>query len=276
LRSAGGVSGGNGSTSSELAGSSGSSSTGGGKGSDADAAVVVAIAALAVTTGAFSIAALTEGSRFDGWVWIPPEQQILVKPKTAAPYWIPLADLTPLEAGSAQNAELVPTKAQLLGHAPLDRVGISTSLELGGSGMRTTPNGRLSGFMARYALGCFPFQWLGVLGNARFSAGDDNGTVFDGRLGLELRLLPFHLGPVHLGAYGELGHAWLMHDVFGGTERGEGAYYGGGGLLEFDLNTRLGLLLRGGAAVLPRYEDQLTVPDDHAPFAEFSIGLSVY
>lgn len=161
-------------------GGTGSGAPNVGKGSDAEAAVVVAIAALAVSTSAFSVAAATEGPRFDGWVWIPPEQQILVKPKAAAPYWIPLADLTPQEAALAEGGQLNPTKAQLLERAPLNRVGMTTSLEFGGSAMRTTPSGTLAGFMARYAVGGFPVQWLGVLGNAGFSARDDNGTLFDG------------------------------------------------------------------------------------------------
>lgn len=88
--------------------------------------------------------------------------------------------------------------------------------------------------------------------------------------------MPLRLGGVHFGGYGEFGHAWLLHDVIGGTARGEGAYYGGGGLLEIDLTTRLGLLLRAGAACLPVYAGQLPGPDDHLPFAEFSIGLGVY
>jgi hypothetical protein len=247
-----------------------------GKGGNADAAVTAVIAVLTVATGAFSISALTEGPRFDGWVWVPPEQQIMLKPKTAAPYWIPLADLTSQEAATAEDAELTPTKAQLLERAPLNRVGMTTSLEFGGSAMRTTLFGGASGFNARYALGGFPVQWLGLLGNASFSAADDYGSLFDGRLGFELRLMPLHLGPVHLGGYGELGHAWLLHDVIGGTARGDGAYYGGGGLLEVDLTTRLGLLLRAGAASLPLFAGQPQGPDDPLLFPEFSIGLSVY
>jgi hypothetical protein len=253
-----------------------SASSSASKGSDADAAAAIAIAALAVTTGAFSITALTEGPRFDGWVWIPPEQQILLKPRTAAPYWLPLADLAPQDAVFAEDAELKPTDAQLLERAPLNRVGMTTSLEFGGSAMRTTPIGGPSGFTARYAVGGFPVQWLGLLGNAGFSAGDDNGTLFEGRMGFELRLMPLRVGRAHLGGYGEFGHAWLLHDIMGGTAHGEGAYHGAGGLLEIDLTTRLGLLLRGGAAWLPRYDSQQPGPDDHLPFPEFSIGLSVY
>ena len=142
--------------------------------------------------------------------------------------------------------------------------------------MRTTSSAGPSGFGARYAIGGFPAQWLGLLGNAGFSAGDDDGTLFEGRLGFELRLVPLHVGPVHLGGYGEFGHAWLLHEIAGGTARGEGAYYGTGGLLEIDVTTRLGLLLRGGAAWLPRYDRQQPGLDNHLPFPEFSIGLSVY
>ena len=70
------------------------------------AAAAIAIAALAVGTAAFAIPAMTEGPRFDGWVWIPPEQQILLKPKNTNPYWIPLADLTPQDAAAADGAVL--------------------------------------------------------------------------------------------------------------------------------------------------------------------------
>jgi len=254
----------------------GGGSSSAGKGSDAEVAATIAVAALVVGTGAFSIAAMTEGPRFDGWAGIPSEQLIMLKPRGMAPYWVPLGDLTVEDAAHAEHAEVRPNNAQLLERAPLDRVGVSTSLELGASALRSTNAGNYAGLMARYSLGGFPLQWLGLLGNAGFSAGSDNGALFEGRLGLELRVQPLRLGRVHLGGYGDLGHSWLMHDISGGTARGQGAYYGAGGLLEIDLTTRLGLLLRGGAAWLPRYDSVARSSDDQRPLVEFSIGLGVY
>jgi hypothetical protein len=229
-----------------------------------------------VGTAAFAIPAMTEGPRFDGWVWIPPEQQILLKPKDSNPYWIPLADLTPQDAAAADGAVLRPTEAQLLERAPLNRVGFTTSLEMGGGGMRSTSGMTQSGFMARYALGGFPLQWFGLLGNAGFSVGRDGGTLFDGRLGLEMRLMPLHVSRAHLGVYGEFGLSWLLHDVEGGTASGRGAYYGAGCLLEIDLTTRFSLLLRGGAARLPHYAYLPSSAGDERPFAEFTVGFGVY
>lgn len=246
------------------------------KGNDASTAATIAVAALVVGTSAFSIAALTEGPRFDGWVWIPPTQQLMLKPRGANPYWLPLSELTREDAALVESAVLMQDAEQRLERAPLHRVGLSTSLELGGSAMRSSNATTNGGFAARYGLGGFPLPWLGILGNAGFSVGDDNGTLFDGRLGLELRLMPLHLRRVHLGGYGELGHAWLLHDRTGGSAHGEGAYFGLGGLLEIDLTTRLGLLLRGGAAWLPNYASAPRNSVDRHAFPEFTIGLAVY
>lgn len=246
------------------------------QGNDASAAAAIALAALVVGTGAFSIAALTEGSRFDGWAWLPPEQPLLLKPKGGTPFWVPLSELTRQDAELAEGAVVMPNQAQLLERAPLDRVGASTSLEVGGAGMRSSRSATNGGFAARYALGGFPLDWLGILGNGGIGVGDDGGTLFDARLGVEMRLMPLRLGQVHWGGYGELGHAWLMHDVTGGTARGQGMYSGLGALMEIELTTRLGLLLRGGATWLPRYDLVGRSPDEPRVFPEVTLGVTVY
>ena len=109
------------------------------------------------------------------------------------------------------------------------------------------PDGRsVLGGGARFLLGGFPSQYFGLYGLLDFGAREG---IVDVRYGFQAQAFAPALGPVSFGAYLEGGGVGLRADdpLDGTTDRRRTGFLGGGGLLQLDVNTRLGLTLRGGA-----------------------------
>jgi hypothetical protein len=246
-------------------------------GDGAAKAVGAAVAVVALAGATMLVVAPTEGQRYDGWVRVDEAERVLVFSDVEGPYETSLADLSVEQASSAHRALVFDQGAlRRLGRAPLDRRGFTFTLE-GGAAQLVTRNGtRDVGFQSRLGLGAFFTRQLGLLVGGQFAAGDQAGTVFNGRLFLEADVLPLDLGKVHLGAYGEGGAAMLMHDGPDGTERGDGLYLGGGALTQLELSTRLALSLRLGVAMMPLLPGTGGASGGHALVPEASIGFAVY
>ena len=122
----------------------------------------------------------------------------------------------------------------------------------GGGLMGTTlPTGETaSGAGVNMGLGYFPLHWLGFLLHCQFGGATlDGRDVLDTRLGLEANAFPLAVGRLHIGGYGQIGHAWLEADAPDGSGAAltRDAWSAGvGGLLELALTTRLAIVGRLG------------------------------
>ena len=237
-------------------------------GSDADsgAAVAVAVAVIAAAAG-IGIAA-TEGARYDGFVEVDPKHPVHLR-RGDEYAWVPLSGLTQDDVEWAEEAILLPEEGpwRPLGRAPLDRKGFVYQLDVGALALDDAVGGTEWGGGASIGLGYFPLQQLGVLLDFGFGIGErSQGTILNGRYGVEVQGYPLQLARLHVGLFGQLGFSQSWHDVRGGTRRQTGAYYGGGGIMQVDLTTRLALNIRGGVNILP--DGQLS--------PEVGLGFAVY
>jgi hypothetical protein len=230
------------------------------KKSDAKNILVVA----AVVAG---VLVFTEGIRFDGWARLHPMQPVHLWGPGGEYTWMPLAHVTPDVAAWADHAVVRSEEGpwQPLERAPLDRVGFTYSLLLGGSQIALIGDEPRAGFGSHLQLGFFPRQDLGVQLDLGYGWTDDAGgaTVFDGRAGLELTVLPLGAGRLHAGGFGEIGISSRSDD---GIQFDDSDGFIAGGLLaQLELTTRLALTLRPG---ITRVHDE--------SLAELTFGVSIY
>ena len=250
---------------------------GGGNGGGAlDSGEAAAVAIVLASLAAVGLA-VSEGARYDGWVRLHPMHPVHLIGPNGQQTWLPLAQLTPEWAAWAQEGVLVEDEGpwtQLM-RAPLDRVGLSYGIDLGAGMLDAGGVGDNPwGFLGRIQLGGFPIQHLGLYLSIGLGWGTADGghAVFNGRYGGEVHAYLLQIARLHLGLYAQGGRFRTKRD-FGGafpTQSDSGPYAGGGGLMEIDLTTRLGLTFRAGFSMLmPDRRDSVAVP-------EMSIGLSIY
>ena len=259
--------------------SSSGSGSGGvlGGGKAEDAIVIVAIAVVAANGVGIALAAV-EGSRFDGWVSVPPDQPLLLISRNGD-QWLPLAELTERDAATADHGVIVDrASVQRLGRAPLDRKGFVYEVELGAATLNAVGGTRDLGFACRTGVGYFPTQALGLLfaDQVAFGSSHDRnrGAIFNGRIAAELEFLPVQAGRFHAGFYGELGGALALQDLPDRSHGWSGLFVGGGFLAQIDWTTRLALNLRGGIAALPAHPASTLLQRSYVP--ELTVGISVY
>jgi hypothetical protein len=218
----------------------------------------------AVVAGAL---AFTEGIRYDGWVKLHPMQPVHLWGPYGEYTWMPLAHVTPEVADWADHAAVRADEGpwQPLGRAPLNRQGFTYSLLLGASQVPVVGADPESGFLGHIQFGYFPTHKFGIQGDIAYAwTQDESGAdIFNGRYSLELDALPLSAGIVSAGGYGQIGLGSLSDDGVGFDETD--TLFGGGGLLQLELTTRLALTARAGV---------VAVHDE--TMAEFSAGVSIY
>lgn len=230
---------------------------------------------IVIAAAVASALALSEGARYDGWVKLHPMHPVHLFGPYGEHRWIPLADLDPDAVAWTSKALVRPGEGPWdpLGRAPLNRVGFSYSLTLGAAELPSAAeeaNGvedpAQPGFMAHISLGYFPAQYLGILLDfgLGFRDNDFGDTVFEGRNSFELQILPFSSNPVHAGGYVDIGLGLRLEDGAEGEDM-QSFLIGGGGILQFELTTRLTLTGRAGITYV-----------FGEPTAEASLGVSVY
>lgn len=214
-----------------------------------------AIAIIVIAVTAVIVAAIVEGSRFDGFAQLHPMQpihlihgnQVVALPLAAiddqALAW---ADTAIVKSGEGPFAELE--------RAPLDRQGLTYGVYGGVGSLQSRLGDKALGPAWTIQLGYFPTQQLGILGDVFFGWRDNrlDATVFETRAGLELQYLPMQLGLLHAGLYGGLGYAWRFEDAVKlyGREvvpsNDHTPALDGGAMLQLDINTRVALTARLG------------------------------
>jgi len=235
-------------------------------GTSAAAAIGMAVvAAVAVAASVFVVAGI-EGTRWDGWVSADPDRSIHLYRHDGQWLSIPVYALEPELAAWADGALLDDEDSggelERLRRAPLDRQGFSIGVETGVVGVTSPSEDRFIGGGARFTLGGFPIQYLGLYALLDFAAVSD---TIDIRYGTQLQGYFPALGIAHLGLYGEIGGVGRRADLPDDTtERDRRLYGGAGALLQLDINTRVAITLRGGVwstsgHVLPEATLGLTV-----------------
>jgi hypothetical protein len=218
----------------------------------------------AVVAGAL---AFTEGVRYDGWVKLHPMQPVHLWGPYGEYTWMPLAHVTPDVAAWADHGSVRSDEGpwQPLGRAPLNRQGFTYSLLLGAGQVPVVGDDPDTGFLGRFQFGYYPTKAIGIQADIAYSWTEDNlgATIFDGRYSLELDFLPLAAGKIHAGGYGQIGFASLSDD--GVSFDDVGGLFGGGGLLQLELTTRLALTARAGVVAV--HDEALL---------EFTGGVSIY
>jgi len=239
---------------------------------DADSAAVVVVLAVLASVGL----AVSEGARYDGWLGTSPNTPLYLRMPEG---WrqLPLGYLDEATAERARYGVLVDQgRFQRLGRAPLDRVGMNYSVDLGAGrldGLGEGVGNDAWGSSNRISFGGFFLPWLGVLGTVGLAwANDGADTIFVGRYGGELQAFPLGIGRVHFGAYGGVGYQRVKRDVdLDRTYVRSTPYYTFGGMFQLELTTRLALTLRGGESVTSSPTGSGTKMSP-----ELSLGLAIY
>jgi hypothetical protein len=194
--------------------------------------------------------AASEGSRFDGYTQMRPEQPVHLKNAAGQELDVALGALTGDDVAVATEATVKDDEGyglRLLDRRPLDRVGATFKVSLGSlfeAPPASDPRQEwLSGFTSTIQVGGYFTQGLGLVGSLSLGGGSDSaGHTFQRHaLGAELQALPLRVGPLALGAVGHAGVALVGQ----GDALTTGEALGGGLLMELALTTRLAFSLRG-------------------------------
>lgn len=223
---------------------------------------IVVAAAVAVSMAA------TEGARYDGWVALHPMHPVHLYGWDGSYTWMPLAHITPDVAARTRKAIVRDNEGpwQTLGRAPLDRAGWTYSMLVGSSEIPGPEDGAARGFATHIQFGRFLSQDVGLVFDLGLSWGENlyNETVYDSRSSLELQLMPLAAGILHAGGFGQIGIGHRLDDRLYGRDQ-QGYLYGGGGMLQLELTTRLALTARAGLTMA--YGE---------PISDFTVGVSIY
>lgn len=244
----------------------------GGAGNDAKGA---AIALLAIAATALVTAAIVEGTRYDGFAQLHPMHPVHLIGHDGSYRWLPLAELDPATAAATATAVVRPTEGPWvpLGRAPLTRAGLTYGLYGGAGSLLSAVGDRELGAAWTVQLGYFPSQQLGVLASVFFGWRDNRylATLFETRYTAELQYLPLQVGILHGGVFGGAGLAYRFEDAIkltGGEviagNQASGALVGGA-MFQIDINTRVALTARLGAAFA--HDERMT---------DALLGISVY
>jgi hypothetical protein len=213
---------------------------GGGSGKDDLVALLVVFAVLA-TVGMVA----TEGVRYDGAVAMYPWQGVHLKDAAGMEREVPLAQITPADVAATSEAVVMDDEGwgmMRLGRGPLDRRGFTWKMNIGLL-HSSSANLVADGVAADLQLGYFPHRMFGLLADWSPAGGSDvNGNSFSRHhLALEAQFFPLGISRLHLGGFGHAGVVYANDDA-GGTRHGSA--FGGGGMLEISLTSRLALTLR--------------------------------
>jgi hypothetical protein len=214
--------------------------------------------------------AATEGARFDGWANLHPMHPVHLFGPYGEYVVMPLAQIDQQTALWARRAVIREGEGPWnpLERAPLDRAGFTYSLLLGGAEIPSAVTGDEggTGFQGHIQLGYFPTQTVGLLLDVGLGwrANGIGKTVYDSRWGGELQILPLSAGRFHAGGYGSLALGQRFED---GVPDGDAAstVFGGGGMLQLELTTRLAITGRFG----------LTSAYDTTA-SEVGVGVAIY
>jgi hypothetical protein len=227
----------------------GSGGGGGGSGSGGDAMVVLAVVLVAVALVATVGLVAGEGTHFDGYVQMAPDQPLHLRDPGGHTTEVPLGALTVEEAALTSEAKVMDDEGGglwRLDEVPLDRRGFAFRFEMGTSSFNYGTT-QLMGPAAHIQLGGFATRRVGFMFDIGLSGASDDcclGTVTRHSLALELDALPLVAGRFHAGVFAKGGVAISGPSGFYET----GPLGGGGALVELDLTPHMALALHAGVS----------------------------
>lgn len=212
--------------------------------------------------------AVTEGTRYDGWLELHPMHPVHLYGWDGSYTWMPLAHITPETAAWTRKAIVRESEGawRPLGRAPLNRRGWTYSMLIGTAETPIAQGPNARSFTSHIQFGRFVSQEMGVVFDLSmgWSESEISELIYDSRSAVELQYLPLSAGRLHAGGFGQIGAGYRLDDNVQGTDR-SGFLFGGGGLLQLELTTRLTLTAR--AAVTMLYGEATS---------DFTAGLSIY
>ena len=236
-------------------------------GSDLGKAVaLVAVAAAVVGVGL----AVSEGSRYDGWVAVHPAHPVHVvasRRHRVVPLW-QLADEPIAEDEEAILVRHEGAGMWLRGRAPLDRTGFSYGFDASRQLLALDQNTSAALGGSTVQIGFWPVWWAGVEVGAMMGWGSDGMGLAVSRFQprIELELMPLRLWRFHLGGLVAWGLDVVARDLRG-ADRSD-MVSTAGAMLQFDLTTRL--------ALTARWQWTLHHGGGLPGSSAFGLGLSVY
>ncbi len=255
--------------------------------------LTAAVAVAAVTAATFAVTlGATEGARFDGWLRVPDDQQVLLVREGGERSWVSLdsldeTDLRGVSHGAIAGFDEGVRRGRRFA---LDRTGWAYQAELGVATLRST-SGHFSAVTGRAALGYMPLHRLGLLVGGEFSAGQSpfeaegaarftsEADQVESRAFTQLEWWPLSLSRLHLGPYIAGGYAWASQDTPRSSTVVAGPYASVGAAFQLDWTTRLALTLRLGASMLPSLEPEHDAALGWSGYriaAAASLGLAIY
>lgn len=196
--------------------------------------------------------AVTEGARYDGWVGLDPMHPVHLYGWDGSYTWMPLAHITPETAAWTRKAIVRESEGpwRTLGRAPLNRRGWTYSMLVGSAETPISQGPNARSFASHIQFGRFVSQETGILFDLSlgWSESELGDVIYDSRSAVELQYLPLSAGPLHGGGFGQIGTAYRLDDNLYGADK-QGFLYGGGGIVQLELTTRLTLTARAGLSV---------------------------
>jgi hypothetical protein len=221
--------------------------------------------------------AVTEGTRFDGWVDLHPMHPVHLYGPYGQYRMVPMAQITPELAAWSSKAFVRPNEGPWVQpkRAPLNRRGWTYSVLLGSgqipSGQESaagiTTDSAEPGFLGHIQLGRFVSKETGILLDfgLGWRSNEFGNEVFEARNALEIQHLPLQAGKLHAGGYGQIGIGLRAEDGPYDTVERRAFIGGAGALAQIELTTRLAITGRVGYT---RIFGEDT--------AEAGVGISIY
>lgn len=241
-----------------------------------DAKAAAAIAVIAGVGLGIGLA-VTEGARFDGDVAVHPDHPVHLLGPNGSHRIAPLSALPEAQPQRWEEAVIVRHEGigmWQLGRAPLDRRGLTYSMEFGSRAVPVTAD-RLVGTTAfDLHIGLFPHHMLGLVAGVSLAFGEDGiGDVFGLTPRFELQAIPLSIGWLHVGVFGGAAAESIDAEFIDGNTAGvrtmAALAFDAGVLLQVELTTRLAATFRWGAS---RWSQGYSGPTPQ----KMAFGLSVY
>jgi hypothetical protein len=245
---------------------------GGGGGGGGDELAIFAIVLVAVAVMAAAGLAVTEGLRYDGFVQLHPEQPVHLKDRGGSQRTVPLASLTVADVAAGNKAVVMDDEIygfRFADHRSLDREGFAFKVDMGSLSSLCSCYSA-AGFASNIQVGYFPHHRAGLLATLTLGGGTSalDHTFQRHSANVEAQVFPLSWWRLHLGAFGH-GGMQVARDELGSRT---GPAWGGGGILEIALTTRLALAGRVDYTIARTAPE----PGDWASTSTVTAGIAIY
>jgi hypothetical protein len=215
---------------------------------------------------------VTEGLRYDGYVQLHPEQPVHLKDRGGSQRTVPLATLTAADVAASNDAVVMDDETygfRFANRRLLDREGFAFKVDMGSLSSLCTCYSA-AGLASNIQFGYFPHHRAGLLATLTLGGGTNalDHTFQRHSANVEAQVFPLSWWRFHLGAFGHGGMQVARDEL--GTRTGPA--WGGGGILEIGLTTRLALTGRVDYTIARTAPE----PGDWASTSTVTAGIAIY